>query len=152
MWPFSSKPKPLPRRTLDGATVKALLELALKGRTRPDFRHFAQKDRMNVVTRQDIERAADKAFKPWRKEAWECEDQARALVHEAQKSAANEGCSWALGTLRSAYASSGELHVFVWCIVATEGRFAGLEVLFYNPTARGWSSVHELNQVDYTLT
>lgn len=153
MWPFKSKPKIPLRSTIDGATVKALLDLALKGKKRHDYRHFAQKNTMSVITRADVDAASRKAFMPWKSATWECEDQARALVHEAQKIAANEGRSWAIGTLR-ARAPQGldGLHVYVWAIVLTEGRFAGRDVYFYDPTAQTWTSAAQLNDVDYTMT
>lgn len=152
MWPFTSKAKPL-RSTIDGATVKALLDLALLHRTRRDYRHFAQKDTTSVITRSDVEAASRKSFMPWKAGTWECEDQARALVHEAQKMAANEGLSWAIGTLRArAPRGLDGLHVYVWAVVLTEGRFAGRDVAFYDPTARQWVSAAELNDVDYSMT
>lgn len=152
MWPFTSKAKPL-RSTIDGATVKALLDLALLHRTRRDYRHFAQKDTTSVITRSDVEAASRKSFMPWKAGTWECEDQARALVHEAQKMAANEGRSWAIGTLRArAPRGLDGLHVYVWAVVLTEGRFAGRDVAFYDPTARQWVSAAELNDVDYSMT
>ena len=152
MWPFTSKTKPL-RSTIDGATVKALLDLALLHRTRRDYRHFAQKDETSVVTRADVETASRKSYMPWKTGTWECEDQTRALVHEAQKMAANEGRSWAIGTLRArAPRGLDGLHVYVWAVVLTEGRFAGRDVAFYDSTARQWVSASDLNDVDYSMT
>ena len=152
MWPFPSKAKPV-RSVIDGATVKALLDLALLHRTRRDYRHFAQKDTTSVITRSDVEAASRKSYMPWKKGVHECEDQARALVHEAQKMAANEGRSWAIGTLRArAPRGLDGLHVYVWAVVLTEGRFAGRDVAFYDPTARQWVSAAELNDVDYSMT
>lgn len=152
MWPFSLKSKPV-RSTIDGATVKALIDLALKHKTSGNYRHLAQKREMSVVTRSDVEKASKKAFMPWRAGSWECEDQSRALVHEAQKVAANEGRSWAIGTLRARapYGIDG-LHVYVWAVVLTEGRFAGRDVVFYDPTAREWTSAANLNEVDFSMT
>jgi hypothetical protein len=100
-----------------------------------------------------VDKASRKAWMPWFAGKWECEDQSRALVHEAQKLAANEGRSWAIGTLR-ARAPKGldGLHVYVWAIVQTEGRFAGRDVYFYDPTAQSWASAADLHEVDYTMT
>lgn len=153
MWPFTPKPKTSLRSTIDGATVKALLDAALSTRRRSDYRHFATKETTSVVTRADVETASRKAFKPWKEGVWECEDQARALVHEAQKAAANEGRSWAVGTLRARapYGLDG-LHVYAWAVVQTEGRFAGREICVYDSTARRWVDVADLNDVDYTMT
>lgn len=153
MWPFISKPKAPLRSTIDGATVKALLDLALRNRTRKDFRHFAQKDAMSVITRADVDAASRKAFMPWKAGTWECEDQARALIHEAQRIAANEGRSWAIGTLRARAPRGLDLHVYVWAIVLSEGaRFAARDVYFYDPTARSWTSAAQLIDVDYSMT
>lgn len=152
MWPFASKSKPL-RSTIDGATVKALLDLALRERKRKDYRHFAQKSETSVITLTDVETASRKSYMPWKAGTWECEDQARALVHEAQKMAANEGRSWAIGTLRArAPRGLDGLHVYVWAVVLTEGRFAGRDVAFYDSTARQWVSASDLNDVDYSMT
>ena len=154
MWPFTSKPKVPIRSTIDGATVKLVLDLALKGRKRNDCRHFAQKDATSVITRADVDAASRKAFMPWKAGTWECEDQARALIHEAQKIAANEGQSWALGTLRArAPRGLDGLHVYVFAVVqTTEGRFAGRDVAFFDPTARQWVSAAQLQDVDYSMT
>lgn len=153
MWPFSSKIKAPPRAAIDGATVKALLDLALRGRQRHDYRHFAQKDAMSVITRADVDAASHRAWwTPWSAGKWECEDFGRATVHEAQKIAANEGRSWAIGTLRARAPRGLDLHVYVWAIVQTEGRFAGRDVVFYDPTARSWTSAAQLNNVDYSMT
>lgn len=151
MWPFSRKPKPI-RSTIDGATVKALLDLALKDRKTNNYRHLAQKDTLSVITRADVDKASNKAWMPWKSEIHECEDQARALVNEAQKIAANEGRSWAIGTLRASAPNGMGLHVYVWAIVLTEGRFAGRDVYFYDPTERSWVSAANLHDVDYSMT
>jgi hypothetical protein len=153
MWPFTSKPKVPLRSAIDGATVKALLDLALRGRKRADYRHFGQKETLSVITRADVDKASRKAWMPWKSGTHECEDQARALVCEAQKIAANEGRSWAIGTLRARAPNGLEgLHVYVWAIVLTEGRFAGRDVYFYNPTEQTWASASELYDVDYSMT
>lgn len=153
MWPFDAKPKVATRSAIDGATVKALLDLALRGRKRDDYRHFAQKDTLSVVTMDDVAKANNKAYAPWKKDVWECEDIARSMVNEAQKMAANEGRSWAVGTLRARAPKGVDgLHVYVWAIILTEGRFAGRDVVFYDPTARQWTSAGLLYDADYTLS
>lgn len=152
MWPFTSKPKAPLRSAVDGATVMAMIDLALRGRKRSDYRHIGQKDTLSVITRADVDKASRKAWMPWQTGKWECEDQARALVNEAQKMAANEGRSWAIGTLR-ARAPKGldGLHVYAWAIVQAEGQFAGRDVYFYDPTAQSWASAADLREVDYTF-
>lgn len=151
MWPFTkNKPKQPLRSTIDGATVKALLDLSLRNRKRGDYRHLAQKDTMSVITRADVDKASRKAFMPWKSGVWECENQALALVHEAQKLAANEGLSWAIGVIRARPPQGINLHVYVWAIVHSEGRFADRDVYFYDPTAQTWVSAADLNDVDYS--
>jgi hypothetical protein len=153
MFPWFSKPKTPLRSAIDGATVKLLLDIALQGRKRADYRHIGQKESLSVIIRADVDKANRKAWMPWFAGKWECEDQSRALVHEAQKLAANEGRSWAIGTLR-ARAPKGldGLHVYVWAIVQTEGRFGDRDVYFYDPTAQSWASAADLHEVDYTMT
>jgi len=130
-----------------------LLDHALKGRKTDNYRHIGQKTTMSVITRADVDKASRKAWVPWVAGIHECEDQARALVCEAQKMAANEGRSWAIGTLRSSAPNGLEgLHVYVWAIVLTEGRFADRDVYFYNPTEQTWASASELYDVDYSMT
>ncbi len=152
MWPFTSKPKPV-RSAIDGATVRALLNAALSGSKAANYRHISQKDTLSVVLPADIEAAAKKAFMPWQKDVWECEDQARALVHEAQKMAANEGRSWAVGTLRADDPTKASgLHVLVWAVALLPGRFAERAVICYDATAQKWRGISTLTGVDYTLT
>lgn len=152
MWPFTSKPKTPLRSAVDGATVMALLDLALRGRKRHDYRHFSQKDTLSVITRADVDKASRKAFMPWKKDVWECENIALAVMHEAQKIAANEGRSWAIGILRARAPRGVGLHVYIWAIVQSEGRFGDRDVYFYDPTAQSWASAAELHEVDYTMT
>ena len=152
MWPFTPKPKPV-RSAIDGAMVRALLNAALSGSKAANYRHISQKDTLSVVLPADIEAAAKKAFMPWQKDVWECEDQARALVHEAQKMAANEGRSWAVGTLRADDPTKASgLHVLVWAVALLPGRFAERAVICYDATAQKWRGISTLTGVDYTLT
>ncbi len=152
MWPFTAKPKTPLRSAVDGATVMALLDLSLRGRKRHDYRHFSQKDTLSVITRADVDKASRKAFMPWFAGKWECEDLARACVNEAQKLAANEGRSWAIGTLRARAPRGIGLHVYAWAIVQSEGRFGDRDVCFYDPTAQSWTSAAQLHEVDYTMS
>jgi hypothetical protein len=149
MWPFTSKPK-LPRRQLNGATVHALVTRALQGRTLPNCRMLMQKGVMACPSKAMLRKVADQAHKPWREDVWECEDQARAVVHHAQLMAAAEGCSWAVGTLRAAApeGSSHELHVFVWAILDLP---EGLQFTLFDATADDWADVPDLTGVDYVL-
>lgn len=150
MWFFTPKPKTT-RLRLAGGAVRTLVSRALAGKTLPNFRLFMQKNVMGCPTKALVRKAADQALKPWRKDVWECEDQARALVHQCQLTAANEGCSWAVGTLRAdaPEGSSHELHVFVWVILDTPG---GPQFTLFDPTADEWADVPDLTEVDYAIT
>jgi hypothetical protein len=149
MFSWFSKPKPT-RRRLNDATVHALVLRALVGKTLPNFRFFMQKSVMACPPKAMLRKAADQARKPWRKDVWECEDQARALVHQCQLIAANEGCSWAVGTLRASApdGSTGTLHVFVWAILDLP---EGLQFTLFDPTADDWADVPDLTGVDYAV-
>ena len=155
---FKLSPPPL-RRKLDGKTVATLLGEAIKGRTAANYRHVGFKMTMAVVTMKDIEVAAGSVF-PWRKDVWECEDQARHFVNTAQRTAANEGCSWALGILRglpvprSPKLAEGIPHIWVWCLVEDDAArlFPVSQVRFYDATARRWASVEEIADIDFSMT
>lgn len=154
MWPFPSKPKAKPqRRRLTGATVSACVREALLESGSSNLRVIVQKSEMACVEYAELHDMAKRCAMPWRKDVWECEDIARNLVNEAQKAAANEGCSWAVGTVRARPPGWNEqqvkpdvLHVFVWGI-GLAGR-----VYFYDPTSL--LSVHEddIVEADYAIT
>lgn len=155
---FKPAPAVPQRRTLDGATVKALLAEAFKNATTANYRHLTQKNKLAVCSMQDIEAASVKAFMPWKKDVWECEDQARALLHECQRRAANEGCSWACGILRGdnteVFDTERVLHVWLWAIVEKPGltHFPESRVMCYDATARRWTDLRDVCDVDYTMT
>lgn len=145
-------PKPThARRQINDRTVNALVLQALAGKTMPNFRFFMQKGTMSCPPRAMLRRAADLALKPWKANAWECEDQARATVHQCQLIAANEGCSWAVGTLRASAPedSPSSLHVFVWAILDLP---EGLQFTLFDPAANDWADLPDLNGVDYAIT
>jgi hypothetical protein len=151
IWPFR-KPKPPPTRPrLSGAAVHSLVVRALIGKTLPNFRPVIQKSVMACPLKPMLRRAADQSFKPWHEDVWECEDQARSLVHQCQLIAATEGCSWAVGTLRAnaPEGSSHDLHVFVWAILDLPG---GPQFTLFDPTADDWADVPDLTGVDYVIT
>lgn len=146
------KRKPPQRPRIHSAALSALLHGALH--KRGDYDHMAQKDIMAVITVADVLRAADAAFMPWRENVWECEDQARAVIHHAQRMAANEGCSWAVGTLRAQPPPSRPQHtrhVYVWAVV-TEENSPAQKLVIYDATARGFISREYVREVDYTIT
>lgn len=145
-------------RILDGQTVKMLLADAFKGSLTPNYRHIGQKDSMAVCRMSAIADASSKSYMPWKKNVWECEDQARALLHECQKRAANEGCSWACGLLRGdntqVFDTERVLHVWLWAIVDKPGmtHFPESSVMCYDATARKWVDLADIGQIDYTIT
>lgn len=150
---FKRKPtKPL-RRRLTGETVSVRVREALLENGAPNLRVLIQKAEMACVEYAELHALAKRCLMPWAKDVWECEDIARNLVNEAQKVAANEGCSWAIGTVRARPPGWADLkvkpdtlHVYVW--------FVGIagNVHFYDPTAL--SAVHEddIIEADYALT
>lgn len=149
---FTTSKKVPSRSRIDGATVEGLLSLKLRDRKRANYRHLPTKGTTAVPTMADIEAAEKKAFRPWLKDAWECEQQAIELVQQCQKIAANEGLSWAVGIMRARPASGDGLHVYVFAVVhATDGRFADRDVRFYDATARRWVGVEAFSGVDFTL-
>lgn len=150
IWPFRKSKPQLTRSRLSGGVVHSLVVRALVGKTQQNFRLLMQKGVMACPPKAMLRKAADQAHKPWRKEVWECEDQARAVVHHAQLIAAQEGCSWAVGTLRAnaPEGSSHDLHVFVWAILDTH---EGLEFTLFDPTADDWADVPDLSGVDYAI-
>lgn len=122
------------RRRWDVETVRTLLEHTLQGATQPNFKAFWSKELMAAVTPADIEEASKKSFSPWAKNRWECKDQARSLVEAAQRKAANEGCTFALGILFAdppTPSFDASRHVYVWAVI-------GSVIAFFDPTARKW--------------
>ena len=151
MWPFSTKPKPKAQRSrITGETCSMLLQALFRGRTLPNFKLFMQKQTLTCPTTADVEQASQRAFMPWCQDVWECEDIARAFVHECQRTAANEGCSWAVGTLRanSPLGTPNEMHVFAWCIV--EDSHGARAAKIYDPTACQWCNIP--SGIDYALS
>jgi len=155
MWPFTSKPKPTlpPRRIITGPTCAALVRGALMGKLLPNFAYYPYKVRMACPDKMTFAAAVRKAWNPWREDIWECEDQARAVVHAAQLAAANEGCSWACGILRGDpppnVDGKGNLHMYVWVILA-EG--INLSFALYDPGTNGWAELKFLTRVDLATT
>jgi hypothetical protein len=152
---FFRRPRPAKpaRRRFVGASVSMKVSEALIAAACSNFRVLIQKDLMAGVSFEEVNTLALLHFKPWSREVWECEDIARNLVNEAQKIAANEGCSWAIGTVRARPPDWNidslrvdALHVYVW-FITSEGA-----VNFYDPTA--CKAVHsgDVLESDYVLT
>lgn len=128
------KPVAPSRRVLDIETVRTLLKHAIKGHVQTNYRDIWTKEKMATITAADVEEASRKSFMPWAKNRWECEDQARALIDAAQRKAANEGMTWAIGELHADLPGQildGPRHVYVWAVISSS-------IAFYNPTAREW--------------
>jgi hypothetical protein len=150
-WNPFSKPS-APRRMIQGPVVATTLHEALRGRTAPNYRHIAQKLVMAVCDMKSIEDAAKAAYKPWKKDVWECEDIARAALNRLQERAANQGCSFAAGTLRANAPEGTDLHVYLWCLVDHPAIDGGNIAVFYDPTELRWVVSEALYNVDYTMT
>lgn len=146
LFSFLLNPRPA-RARLSGEQVASLLRATLH--KRGDYQHFGQKRTLAVVTQADLLKAESRSWMPWQQDRWECEDQCRAAVDAAQRSAANEGCSWACGVLRAQPPASqpqDSRHVYVWAVTGT-----GL-VIIRDITARAWIAPQDLREVDYTMT
>ena len=92
------------------------------------------------------------AYKPWKKDVWECEDIARAALNRLQERAANQGCSFAAGMLRANAPEGTDLHVYLWCLVDHPAIDGGNIAVFYDPTELRWVISQALYNVDYTMT
>jgi hypothetical protein len=138
MFSFFKKPKPVSsRRVLDIETVRLLLKSSIKNHIQTNYRDIWSKEKMATISSADVEDASRKSFMPWSKNRWECEDQARALVDAAQRKAANEGMTWAIGVLHSdgpGQILDGPRHVYVWAVIASS-------ILFFDPTSREWCDI-----------
>ena len=150
------KPKPAPnRRRLTGETVALLLRSALAGRLAPNYRHVGAKRMMAVTTREMVRAASDRSFKPWSRDAWECEDQARALVNDLQLLAAIEGCSHAAGVLIGLRADDPtpderqDAHVWVWAIIESVGE---PRVVLFDATEREWTDIPDVCEIHISTT
>ena len=101
---------------IQGPVVATTIQEALRGRTAPIYHHIAQKLVMAVCDMKSVEDAAKAAYKPWKKDVWECEDIARAALNRLQERAANQGCSFAAGMLRANAPEGTDLHVYLWIV------------------------------------
>ena len=136
---FAPKKPAASRRVLDIETVRVLLKHAIEGRTQSNYRDIWSKSKMATITAAEVTAASLKAYKPWREHSWECEDQARSLVEVAQRKAADEGMTWAIGILFADPPNprfDGPRHVYVWAVVSSS-------IVFYDPTAVEWCECPE---------
>jgi hypothetical protein len=134
IWPFRKPKPPPPRRKFDVETVRMRLQQRIAGNADPHFKAVWTKQTMAEANVFDIQKASDKSFAPWRKDVWECEDQARSLIEHAQRAAANEGCSLAVGLMIAdppGQFQDAARHVYVWAVLPTG-------ISCYDPTARRW--------------
>lgn len=138
---YFSRPRPVkPRRTLDVATMQAILAARIQENTQPNYRPVWTKERAACVSSADIEEASKKSFAPWQKNVWECEDQARSLIETAQRKGANEGQSLAIGMVfgdQPVQFQDEARHVYVF------GIYPDGSVNFYDPTAQLFCRVPE---------
>ncbi len=151
------KPQPVTtRRTLPGAAVALLLRQALERSLAPNYRHVSTKARMAVTSREMIRAASDRSYLPWLKDRWECEDQARALVHELQLLARDEGCSHACGVLIGLHADDPvpddrqDFHVWVWALV--ESADDRTRLVLFDATAREWADIPDVSDIHFSCT
>lgn len=133
---FFAPPRPVKqRRTLDVATLQSILAARIKDKVQSNYRPVWTKERAACVTSNDIEDASRKSYAPWSKNRWECEDQARSLIEHAQRRAANEGHTLAIGMVFGdppGKWQDEQRHVYVFGI-SMDG-----SVSFYDPTACQW--------------
>lgn len=148
---FKGKKK-TPRR--ERVTQAAVSHTLLTLHRRADYQHLNQKAALALPSAMEVADVVRDAWEPWQQHAWECEDQARAVIHAAQIKAANEGCSWAIGTLRAQPPKGSDQsirHVYVWAVIRT--RPGGpLSLLIHDPTALRSVPVEAVREVDYTMT
>lgn len=149
------KPKPqADRRRLTGAAVAMLLSHALNGQKAPNYRHVGTKRVMAVTTREMIRAASDRSFKPWVEDAWECEQQAQAVVNELQTMATAEGCSHAAGILIGLHADDPtaddrqDFHVWVWAVVESQ---PAPRIVLFDATTREWADIPDVNDIHFSL-
>jgi len=134
IWPFRKKQPPVPRRKFDVETVRMLLDKRIAENKQVNFKAYWTKSAMALATVKDVEDASAKSYAPWVKDVWECEDQARSLIEHAQRAAANQGCSLAVGLMIAdppGQFQDAARHVYVWAVLPTG-------ISCYDPTARRW--------------
>lgn len=155
---FTKSPPPIVRRVVSGAKVAEIVKEAFKPYSvdkEKGIRLFILKENQLTITRKDLEEAAFVAYRPWRKDGWECEDQARAMIHELQLKASKGPVSYAVGVVRgnSPTGFDNELHMYVWGI--TEVDVAGvkkLQLLVWDATRKQEVNLRELSGLDFGVS
>jgi len=154
-WKRKPAPQPPPLRTLlPGELVDVLLRQALAGRLAPHYRHLATKRVMARTTTQHVEQASRDSYLPRLENRWECEDQARALVHHLQLAVRAEPFSHACGLLIALDATDPtpdarqDKHCWVWAIVA--GPQGQNRVALFDATARRWTNIGGVTNVHHS--
>lgn len=134
---FKSKAKNnKPRRVLDVATMRVIVNHAIGGNTAPNYRSIWTKQKAACPDGKIIEDASAKSYSPWSEHVWECEDQVRSLIDSAQRVGANEGMTFAIGGLIAdppGGGSDGQRHFYVF-MISDDAR-----VSFFDATAREWT-------------
>lgn len=144
IWPFRKPKPPPPRRKFDVETVRMLLEQRVKDNAQSNFKAYWTKRTMAQATVADVEAASRKSYAPWKKDVWECEAQAWSLIEHAQRAAANEGCSLAIGILFADTPGpflDAERHVYVWILRDSGTRYDMPQIDVYDPTACKWCAL-----------
>ena len=131
---FRPSPPSKPRRVLDVETQRLMVEHAIKGATQVNYHAVWTKEVAAVCEQADLEAASRKSWMPWSKHAWECENQAMALIDALQRAAATAGHTRAVGLLFAdppGMFQDQARHVYIIAIV-------GNSVAFFDPTAQQW--------------
>lgn len=159
MWSLFKKKTPV-RRILNGETVALTVKRILKQSITDGFKLYLFKGKQAVITRGDVDEASLAAYRVWEADKWECEDQARALVHELQTRASKETCSYAVGVARGfppkvpgVFQDGTKLHMYVWVVVESPTSLGPvLDVMLYDATARREVNLKEVSGLDFACS
>ncbi len=142
------------RRHMTGESVAMLLFHALQGQKAPNYRHLGTKRVMAVTTREMVRAASDRSYRPWERDAWECEQQALELLQELQKHASAEGCSHAAGILMGLHADDPtpdlrqDFHVWVWALCESA---PAPRIQLFDATAREWADIPDVHEIHFSM-
>lgn len=107
-WPWS-KPKPKPVRNVFPHAELTRLILSAQNRTLAGVDYVTQS-----VTLDEIKTAARRAWRPWKADTWDCDDQSRALINELCLAFYDEPHPPAAGVVD--IRMLGDLHRVVWWV------------------------------------
>lgn len=142
-WNFWKKPAPRVRVTSNevaAAVTRALgRSMSCTPRISDDF--------YTLTTKDEVKRIAGKAWEPWVEETDDCDDQALAVKHHANREAWNLGLRepLAIGFMWSAGAKP---HAYTIAILAGDGHAlsAPYRAAFYNQTTGFWETLDQLDK------